>query len=159
MHARGAKVLENLGTPDCLCDEGVKKVKAHGSLCRRHCGAGSRELYDTSNSVIGNCRAADLIKLVAETARLIPFIDPADLQGDEASFGILQKPISKFTSLESSLHHPAQGYMHKRQGYPLCSIFGDLMPIELVDIAERRSNPVEAGRRRFILDQRCQGDS
>jgi hypothetical protein len=159
VHTGGAKILKSLGTPDRLCNEGVKKLDAHGSLGRRHRGAGSCKLHDASNSAIGDCRAADLIELIVEAASLVPFGDPADLQGDEASFGILEKPIRKLTSLKSSLHHPSQCYVHERQGYPLCSILRDPMPIELFDIAERRSNPVQTSGRSFTLDQRCQGGS
>ncbi len=106
--------------------------------------------------MIRDGRTADLFELDAEAVEmfsLIPSIDPADLQGDEASFRVLQQPVPGFAPLESPSHDPSSRHVDESQSDRLRGILRDPMSIELLGVTERRMDPVEAGLARLALNQ------
>jgi len=81
-------------------------------------------------------RVANLFELDAETVCVIPGIDPADLQGNQAGFGVLQQPVRGFCPLKPSPHDPSSRPMDESQRDSLGRILRNPMVIELLQVAK-----------------------
>jgi hypothetical protein len=85
---------------------------------------------------------ADLLELDAKALGITAFLDAADLQGDEPGFGILEKPVRRFSPLQPSLDNPSACYVDESQGNRLRSILRDPMPVVLLQVPRQGSSPV-----------------